>query len=75
MFFFPSVMSFSASRCASLALGHVVVIDSCLNSEVTRFRNNACRWDDFRLRCRYLGALPAMVVVVVVVVVLVVSGD
>lgn len=53
-------MSFSASRCASLALCHVVVMDSCVKSEVTRLRRRACRWEDFRLRCRYFGAPPAI---------------
>lgn len=52
----------SASRCASLALCHVVAIDSCSKREVTRLRRRACRWEDFRLRWRYLIAPPAIVV-------------
>ena len=61
VFRLPSVISFSAMRCVSLALGHVVVMDSCSIKDVTRLRSNACRCDDFRLRCLYLGALPAIV--------------
>lgn len=60
VFFFPNVMSFSASRWASFALGHVVLMDSCSKSEVTRFRSSACRCEDLRSRCLYLRAPPAM---------------
>lgn len=63
VFFLPRVINFSASRWASLALGHVVVMDSCWKREVTRLRRRACRCDDFRLRWRYLVAPPAMVMV------------
>lgn len=60
MFRFPNVMSFSASRWASFALGHVVEIDSCSNRDVTRLRRRACLWEDLRLKWRYLKAAPAM---------------
>lgn len=62
VFLLPSVMSLSASLCASFALCQEVDIDSCLNSDVTRFRRRACRCDDERPRCRYLVNPPAMVV-------------
>lgn len=61
VFFLPRVMSFSARRWASLALCHVVVMDSCSKREVTRLRRRACRWAELRFRCRYLRAPPAMV--------------
>lgn len=61
VFFLPSVISFSASRCASLALGQVVLMDSWVKSEVTRLRRRAWRWEDLRSRWRYLRAPPAMV--------------
>ena len=32
-----------------------------MKREVTRLRSKACRWDDFRPRCRYLRAPPAIV--------------
>lgn len=32
-----------------------------MKREVTRFRSKACRWDDFRPRCRYFRAPPAIV--------------
>jgi len=62
VFFFPSVISFSARRCASLALGHVVEMDSCVKRDVTRLRRRACRWEDLRPRWRYFIAPPAMLV-------------
>jgi len=54
-------MSFSASRCASFAFGHVVVIDSYVKREVTRFRRSACLCEDERLRWRYFMRPPAIV--------------
>jgi hypothetical protein len=60
VFFFPSVMSLSASRWASLALGYVVDIDSCLKRDVTRLRRRACLCEDVRPRCRYFNLAPAM---------------
>jgi hypothetical protein len=60
VFFFPRVISFSASRCASLALGYVVDIDSCVKRDVTRLRRRACLCEDVRPRCRYLNLAPAM---------------
>jgi hypothetical protein len=60
VFFFPSEINFSASRCASLALGYVVDIDSCMKSEVTRFRSNACLCAEERPRWRYFMRPPAM---------------
>lgn len=54
------VMSFSAMRCASLALCHVVWMDSYLMSEVTRLRSSAWRCAELRLRCRYLVSPPAI---------------
>lgn len=60
VFFFPNVMSFSASRCASLALGNVVDIDSCVKRDVTRFRRRACLCDDLRPRWRYFNRAPAI---------------
>lgn len=54
MFLFPSVMSFSAMRWASLALAYVVDMVSCSIREVTKLRSRACRWDDERERWRYL---------------------
>jgi len=53
VFFFPRVMSFSASLCASFALGYVVDILSCVNKLVTKFRSRACLWEDLRPRWRY----------------------
>lgn len=32
-----------------------------MKREVTRLRSKACRWDDFRPRCRYFRAPPAIV--------------
>lgn len=66
VFFLPSVMIFSASRCASLALGHVVEIVSRVKSDVTRLRSSACRCADDRFRCRYFIAPPAMMTVTAV---------
>jgi len=60
VFFLPNVTSFSASLCASFALCHVVVIDSCLKSDVTRFRRSAWRCEEERLRWRYFMCPPAM---------------
>lgn len=54
------MINFSASRCASFAFGHVVDIDSCVKSEVTRFRNRACRCAEERPRCRYFNRAPAI---------------
>ena len=56
----PRVMSRSARRWASLALGHVVEIDSCSIREVTRLRRRAMRWEEVRFRWRCLSAPPAM---------------
>lgn len=61
MFFLACVMSFSARRCASFALGQVVMIDSCLISEVTRLRRRDCRCAEWRPNCRYFMWPPAMV--------------
>src|SRR5436190_17569372 len=61
VFFLPSVTSFSASRCASLALCQGGEMDSCSKSDVTRFRSMACRWAELRLKCRYFIWPPAMV--------------
>lgn len=55
------VMSLSARRWASLALGQVVLMLSCWISDVTRLRRRAIRWEDLRPRCRCLRAPPAMV--------------
>ena len=63
MSLFASVMSFSAIRWASFALGHVVWMASSLTSAVTRLRSRARRCAESRPRCRYLTAPPAMVVV------------
>lgn len=60
VFFFAKVITFSASRWASFAFGHVVEMDSWVKREVTRLRSKACRWDDFRPRCRYFRAPPAI---------------
>lgn len=60
MFFFPSVISFSASRCASFALCQVVDIASCSNSDSTRLRRSACRCDELRDKCLYFMCPPAM---------------
>ncbi len=62
VFFFPSVISFSASRWASLALGQVVLMDSWVMREVTRLRRRACRCEDLRFRWRYFMAPPAIMV-------------
>lgn len=43
VFFLPRVISFSANRCASLALGQVVFMDSWVMREVTRLRRRAWR--------------------------------
>jgi len=56
----PSVINFSANRCASFALCHVVCIDSCFMSDVTRFRRRACLCDELRERERYFMCPPAM---------------
>lgn len=50
VFFFPRVIRVSASRCASFALAHVVVIDSFSMSEVTKLRRRALRCEDLRPR-------------------------
>jgi hypothetical protein len=60
VFFFPNVINFSASRCASFAFGHVVDIDSCVNNEVTRFRSRACLCAEDRPRCLYFNRAPAI---------------
>lgn len=60
VFFLAKVITFSANRWASFAFGHVVEMDSWVKREVTRLRSSACRWDDFRPRCRYLRAPPAI---------------
>jgi hypothetical protein len=60
VFLFPRVMSCSASLCASLALGYVVDIDSCVKRDVTRLRRRACLCEDVRPRCRYFNLAPAM---------------
>jgi hypothetical protein len=52
VFFLPSVISFSARRCASLALAKVVDMDSLAMRDVTRFRRRARRCAESRLRCR-----------------------
>lgn len=62
VFLFASVINLSASRWASLALGHVVEMASCLMRDVTRLRSSACRCDDLRPKCRYLRAPPAILV-------------
>src|SRR5690606_12746496 len=54
------VMSFSANLWASLALGHVVLMDSSLISDVTRLRRSAWRCAEVRLSCRYFICPPAM---------------
>src|SRR6185312_3044706 len=46
------VISGSATRRSSLALGKVVRISSCLNSEDAMLRNMACRWALVRLSLR-----------------------
>lgn len=61
VFFLPRVMSLSATRWASFALCHVVEMDSCSMSDVTRFRSSALRCAEFLLKCRYLIAPPAMI--------------
>jgi hypothetical protein len=50
VFFFPSVMSFSAKRCTSLALARDVLILSCSIRDVTMLRRRACRWAELRER-------------------------
>jgi hypothetical protein len=50
LFFLPSVISFSARRCASLAFGHVVVMLSWVMRDVTRLRRRACLWEEERFR-------------------------
>lgn len=42
-------------RWASFALANVVVMDSCLKREVTRFRRRARRCAESRLKWRNLG--------------------
>ena len=54
VFFLPKVMSFSASRCASLAFCQVVLIVSRSMRDVTRLRRRARRWAESRPRWRYL---------------------
>jgi hypothetical protein len=53
VFFLPSVINFSASLCASFALGHDVEIDSCSMRDVTRLRRSALRWAESLLKWRY----------------------
>jgi hypothetical protein len=57
----PSVINFSASLCASFALGHDVEIDSCSMRDVTRLRRSALRWAESLLKWRYLVRPPAIV--------------
>lgn len=64
VFFLPRVMSFSARRCASFALGYVVVIDSCVKRESTRLRRSACLCAEERPKWRYFICPPAMAGVV-----------
>jgi hypothetical protein len=52
VFRLPRVMSFSAMRWASFALGQVVRIDSFSIRDVTRLRRRAMRWEDLRPRWR-----------------------
>lgn len=52
VFLLPNVMSFSATRWASFARGHVVRIDSVSMRDVTRLRRRAERCEDLRPRCR-----------------------
>ena len=63
VFFFAIVITFSANFWASLAFGHVVIIDSCVKREVTRLRRRACRCEDFLPRWRCLRWPPAMAAV------------
>jgi len=63
VFFFPSVMSFSARRWASFALGQVVVMDSWVKREVTRLRRRAWRCAEVRPRWRYFMRPPAIAAV------------
>lgn len=56
------MISLSANRCASLALCHVVWMDSFLTSDVTRLRSKACRCAEVRPRCLNLVKPPAIVV-------------
>jgi len=63
VFFFPNVINFSASLCASFALCHDVEIDSCSMSDVTRFRRSALRWAELLLKWRYLVRPPAIVAI------------
>lgn len=63
VFFLPSVINFSASLCASFALGHDVEIDSCSMRDVTRLRRSALRWAESLLKWRYLVRPPAIVAV------------
>lgn len=65
LFRFARVISFSARRWASFALGQVVWMDSCFTRDVTRLRSRACRCAESRLRCRYLTRPPAMLSVFV----------
>ena len=50
--FLPSVMIGSATRRSSLALGSVVLIISCLSSEMVMLRSIASRWLLVRLSLR-----------------------
>jgi hypothetical protein len=63
VFFFPNVINFSASLCASFALCHDVEMDSCSMRDVTRLRSSALRWAESLLKCRYLVRPPAIVAV------------
>lgn len=63
VFFFPSVINFSASLCASFALCHVVEMDSCSMRDVTRLRRSALRCAESLLRCRYFVRPPAIAAV------------
>lgn len=65
VFFLPRVMSFSASLCASFALGYVVDIDSCWKRDVTRFRRSACLCAEDLPKWRYFMRPPAIMVCVV----------
>lgn len=62
LFRFARVISFSANRWASLALCHVVWMDSFLTSDVTRLRSSACRCAEVRPRCLNLVNPPAIFV-------------
>jgi hypothetical protein len=61
LFRFARVMSFSATRCAAFAFGHVVWMDSCLTSDVTMLRRRAFRCADPRPSRLFCMAPPAIV--------------